>query len=260
MSKGHERLSRARVHSLGTWQEGHAHEKERQSLAGGTLDVDQAFDVHLCLWEYHLYGDQGSAGIRTAVDQTLEQARRMKAPRARSRCARASPARSTSVRADGTRPTRSSAARSKAFGWSEARAARRCRSRGSQFSSRLVASLEEGRRLLDEGLVVGGRAAMRSHCLTRMLASLARNRLAAGDHDGARASLEEGLAEADVTGTARRATVCSCRKPCVSRSHPATSALPRGTHERSTTSPVVLVAAHGPRWPSTHADASRRTW
>ena len=73
-------------HSLGAWQEGHAHEKERQSLADGTLDVDQAFDVHLCLWEYHLYGDQGSGGIRTAVDQMLEQARRMKAPRAVALC------------------------------------------------------------------------------------------------------------------------------------------------------------------------------
>src|SRR5262249_49005595 len=79
MSKGHEMLALA-CHSLGAWQEGHAHETERQALADGTLDVDQAFDVHLCLWEYHLYGDQGSSGIRSAVDQTLEQARRMNAP------------------------------------------------------------------------------------------------------------------------------------------------------------------------------------
>ncbi|HVJ15026.1 MAG TPA: hypothetical protein VM686_06280, partial [Polyangiaceae bacterium] len=56
--------------------------------------------------------------------------------------------------------------------------------------------LEAARTLLDEGLVVGGRAAMRSHCLTRIHASLARNRLAARDRDAARASLEAGLAEA----------------------------------------------------------------
>jgi ATP/maltotriose-dependent transcriptional regulator MalT len=57
-------------------------------------------------------------------------------------------------------------------------------------------ALEEARALLDEGIVVGSRAAMRSHCLTRIHASLTRNRLAAEDRDGARASLEEGLAEA----------------------------------------------------------------
>ena len=50
--------------------------------------------------------------------------------------------------------------------------------------------------MLDESIVVGGRAAMRSHCLTRAHASLARNRLAANDRDGAQASLQEGLAEA----------------------------------------------------------------
>ena len=53
-------------HSLGTWQEGQAHEQARLALADGTLDVDQAFDVHLCLWEYHLYSEQGAAQIRTA--------------------------------------------------------------------------------------------------------------------------------------------------------------------------------------------------
>jgi hypothetical protein len=37
---------------------------------------------------------------------------------------------------------------------------------------------------------------MRSHCLTRIHASLTRNRLAAGERAAARASLEEGLAEA----------------------------------------------------------------
>jgi hypothetical protein len=65
--------------------------------------------------------------------------------------------------------------------------------------------LEAARGLLDEGMVVGGRAAMRSHCLTRLHASLARNRLAAADRDGALNSLEEGLAEA-----ARHGHCASC--------------------------------------------------
>lgn len=193
MAKGHEMLALA-CHSLGAWQEGHAHEKERQSLAEGMLDVDQAFDVHLCLWEYHLYGDQGTGAIRTAVDQMLEQARRMKAPRAVALCENFA----------GT-------VEFLAGRWDEADARLRCAvegfrevasASGEALSLQRLAvlltargMLDDGHRLLDEGIVVAERAAMRSHCLTRMYASLARNRLAAGDHAGASASLQEGLAE-----------------------------------------------------------------
>jgi tetratricopeptide (TPR) repeat protein len=194
MSKGHEMLALA-CHSLGAWQEGNAHETERQALADGTLDVDQAFDVHLCLWEYHLYGDQGSGGIRTAVDQTLDQARRMKAPRAIALCESFA----GTLDFQGGR-------------WNEAeanlrRAVQGFRIVGSASGEALSlqrlavlltarGELEEARALLDEGIVVGERAAMRSHCLTRLHASLARNRLAAGDREGAQTSLREGLAEA----------------------------------------------------------------
>jgi len=194
MSKAHEMLALA-CHSLGTWQEGHAHEQQRQALADGTLDVDQAFDVHLCLWEYHLYGEQGATQIRAAVHQTLEQAQRMKAPRAVALCENFG----GMLDFQGGR-------------WKEAeaqlgQAVERFRGVGSACGEALSlqrlavlltarGELEAARKLLDEGLIVGSRAAMRSHCLTRIHASLARNRLAAGDRQGARASLEEGLAEA----------------------------------------------------------------
>lgn len=193
MAKGHEMLALC-CHSLGDWQEGHAHERQRQQLAAGSLDVDQAFDVHLCLWEYHLYGPMGPGGIRPSVAQTLEQAQRMQAPRALGLC--------------------------KSFGgaldfqagrWHEAEAQLReavqlFRQVGSASGEALSlqrlgvlltarGQLEPARSALDDGIVVGGRAAMRSHCLTRLHASLARNRLAAGDRNAALASLEEGLAE-----------------------------------------------------------------
>ncbi len=203
MAKGHEMLALA-CHSLGAWQEGQAHERERQALAEGGLDVDQAFDVHLCLWEYHLYGEQDAAQIRTAVDQTLEQAQRMKAPRAVALCENFG----GMLDFQGGR-------------WNEAeaqlrQAIDRFRQVGSACGEALSlqrlavlltarGDLEAARTLLDEGLVVGGRAAMRSHCLTRIHASLARNRLAARDRDAARASLEEGLAEA-----ARRGHCATC--------------------------------------------------
>jgi DNA-binding SARP family transcriptional activator len=194
MAKGHEMLALA-CHSLGAWQEGHAHEKERQALAAGKLDVDQAFDVHLCLWEYHLYGDQDSGGIRAAVDQMLEQARRMKAPRAVALCENFA----GTVDFLGGR-------------WDEADAQLRRAiagfrlvgsASGEALSLQRLAilltargQLDEARQLLVDGLSVGQRAAMRSHCLTRMYASLARNRLAASDPASATESLAEGLAEA----------------------------------------------------------------
>jgi tetratricopeptide (TPR) repeat protein len=203
MAKGHEMMALA-CHPLGEWQDGQRHEHERQALADGTLDVDQAFDVHLCLWEYHLYGDRGSDGIRRVVEQTLDQARRMGAPRAIALC--------------------------RAFGgtldfqtgrWGVAEAQLRealllYRQVGSACGESLslqrlgtlltaAGRLDEARTLLDEGIAVGGRAAMRSHCLTRLHASMTRNRLAAGDLASARTSLTEGLAEA-----ARHGSCATC--------------------------------------------------
>ncbi len=52
---------------------------------------------------------------------------------------------------------------------------------------------EEARKALSEGLVIAERAAMRSHCLTRLQASMIRNRLAAQDAEGLAISLADGL-------------------------------------------------------------------
>lgn len=52
--------------------------------------------------------------------------------------------------------------------------------------------LDEGWTILNEGIAVAERATMRSHCLTRLYASMARNRLAAGDLPAATQCLEEG--------------------------------------------------------------------
>jgi DNA-binding SARP family transcriptional activator len=193
MSKAHEMLALA-CHSLGTWQEGHAHETERQALTDGALDVDQAFDVHLCLWEYHLYGD-GHATIRSAVDQTLEQGRRMKAPRAIALCESFA---GTLDFQGGDWNAAEAQLRRAVDGFRQVGSA--C---GEALSLQRLAvlltargALEDARGFLDEAIVVGSRAAMRSHCLTRIHASLTRNRLAANDRESARVSLEEGLAEA----------------------------------------------------------------
>jgi DNA-binding SARP family transcriptional activator len=194
MAKSREMMALA-CHSLGEWQEGRGHEAARQSLAGdGALDVDQAFDVHLCLWEYYLYGDQGLRAIRATVGQMLEQAERMKAPRAVALC------KSFAGTLDFQSGDWSGAAaqlqqavdlfRQVGSASGEALSLQRL---GVLLTAR--GELERARAILDEGIAVGERAAMRSHCLTRLHASLARNRLAAGDRAGAQASLYEGLAE-----------------------------------------------------------------
>jgi tetratricopeptide (TPR) repeat protein len=53
--------------------------------------------------------------------------------------------------------------------------------------------VDEALSALTDGLVVAERAAMRSHCLTRLHASIIRNRLAARDAEGIRSSLDDGL-------------------------------------------------------------------
>jgi DNA-binding SARP family transcriptional activator len=195
MAKGHELLALA-CHALGSWREGQEHERARGELGGDTLDVDQAFDVHLCLWEYHLYGDRETRelGLRTEVERALALALRMGAPRAEALC-----------RCFG------GALSFQSGDWDAAEAELRSAvalfrrvssASGESLSLQRLGvvltargRLDEARAALDEGIAVGARAAMRSHCLTRLYASLARNRLAAGDLPGAEAGIEAGLVE-----------------------------------------------------------------
>jgi Tfp pilus assembly protein PilF len=53
--------------------------------------------------------------------------------------------------------------------------------------------LDEAMVVLQDSVVIGERAVLRSHCLTRSYASMARNRLAAGDLHGAQSFMELGL-------------------------------------------------------------------
>src|SRR5260370_34875648 len=69
-------------HSLGEWQRGLDFEQQRSLLTGSERDVTEVFDIHLCLWEYRLYGDHDSDEVKQAFTATLKQARRMGAARA----------------------------------------------------------------------------------------------------------------------------------------------------------------------------------
>jgi len=56
--------------------------------------------------------------------------------------------------------------------------------------------IDEGLEILGRGVLVAERSTMRSHALTRLYASIARNRLAAGDVEAADRALEQGHEEA----------------------------------------------------------------
>jgi hypothetical protein len=60
--------------------------------------------------------------------------------------------------------------------------------------------LEEGRSILEEGVIAAERAHMRSHCQTRIYAALARNHLAAGDLTAAGQTLALGLSASQAHG------------------------------------------------------------
>ena len=60
--------------------------------------------------------------------------------------------------------------------------------------------LDEAMALLEEGVIVAGRASMRAHCLTRLYASMSRNRLMAGEIEAADHYLMLGLAMSERHG------------------------------------------------------------
>ena len=60
--------------------------------------------------------------------------------------------------------------------------------------------LVEAMAIMQEGIIAAERAVMRAHCLTRLYAGMARNRLEAGDLDGAAQSLHLGLAMSERHG------------------------------------------------------------
>lgn len=60
--------------------------------------------------------------------------------------------------------------------------------------------LAEGQTMLEEGVMAAEQALMRAHCLTRLYAAMARNRLAAGDLDAAEQALALGLAMSERHG------------------------------------------------------------
>ena len=198
LARAYEMLALA-YHSLGEWQRGLDFEQQRSLLTGSELDVTEVFDIHLCLWEYRLYGDHNYDEVKQAVTATLTQARRMGAARAVALC----------HCFDGALEFQSGH-------WVSAEASLRAaillyRQIGAAFGESLSCQrlgalltakgkIDEGLAILQEGLAAAERAVLRAHCLTRVNASLVRNRLAAGDLMAADQALTLGLAMSERHG------------------------------------------------------------
>ncbi|WP_041653775.1 hypothetical protein [Allomeiothermus silvanus] len=58
---------------MGRWEEGLRYELKR-GLAGWSPEVALATDAHLCLWEYHIYGEDPYQQARAFIHQVQEHA------------------------------------------------------------------------------------------------------------------------------------------------------------------------------------------
>ncbi|GEM_PF-1116709 len=74
-----------------------------------------------------------------------------------------------------------------------------------------LGNLDEGRRRLEQGVVVAQRGAMRSHTLIRLYAALGRNRLDANDPAAARSYVDQGLALVE----AHERCICNASIHCI---------------------------------------------
>ena len=198
LARAYEMLALA-YHSLGEWQRGLDFEQQRSLLTGSERDVTEVFDIHLCLWEYRLYGDHNYDEVKQAVTATLTQAQRMGAARAVALChcfAGALEFQSGHwVSAEASLRAAIGLYRQIGAAFGEALS---CQRLGALLTAK--GSIAEGLAILQEGLAAAERALLRAHCLTRVNASLVRNRLAAGDLIAADQALTVGLAMSERHG------------------------------------------------------------
>jgi predicted negative regulator of RcsB-dependent stress response len=142
--------------------------------------------------------------VKATVETTMQQARRMSAPRAIALC-----------------QCFNGALEFQAGNWVEAERALResiqlYREIGAASGEALACQrlgvlltaqkrLDEAMAVMQEGVMAAEHALMRAHCLTRLYAAMARNRLQAGDEAAARQALMLGL---DMSGRHGHCTTC----------------------------------------------------
>jgi len=184
-------------HALGDWRRGVSAEIRRQALAiEDGFRVDEAFEGHLCLWEYHLYGNRPYREVERSVKDALAQAQAVGNLRAMAVCEHALGSLHFVVgRWPESRDELASSIRlARAVGASQAAVI------GEQRLGLLetaTGQTTDGRRRLERALAEAQDAdslITHHHSRTRILATLARNRLQTGALDAARDSVDRAFA------------------------------------------------------------------
>ncbi len=246
-------------HSSGRWKEGLALEIGR---LGPAADADPGlgllFDAHMCLGEYHLYGDASFEAVAAYAGQRLEQATRVGARRAQALArlllgeSLLSQGRWNDAEAELQRSLETQRAVSSAA--------------GQALTLQRLAELRVYRgdshgadELLAEGLALEIDAPMAPHVTGRLYATLALSALARGDAPVAARYIEEAAEAAGGSVRARPVARCWIRSQRMPIWRWATSSAPMGMRRLPSRPPRTGRAARGGRWPSASTAGCSRT-
>ncbi|WP_460172444.1 ATP-binding protein [Thermus sp. FJN-A] len=209
---------------LGRWEEGLRYELKR-GLAGWSPDVALATDAHLCLWEYHLYGEDPYQQAQRFIGQVQEQAQAMGNLRCLAVCHYALGSMEflrTNLQ-EATRHLEHALELHHKIG-SPAGEAYTLARKALLHTAR--GELEAGWHAVERGLEAAREAAVRDHCLMRLYAAGLWNRLEARDRPRAARLAQAGL------GLEAEGALCPV---CSVQFYPALAAflLEKGEHENA---------------------------
>lgn len=174
---------------LGRWEEGLKYEMERK-VHGWSPEVVVATDAHLCLWEYHVSGDQPFQKAHRFMEQVAEQAEELGDLRCVAVCHYALGTMHLwrGERRQAVDELASSLKLHEQVGSPAGMAYALAR---KSVLHTLMGAKELGWQAVREGLTFAEQAAVRDHCLQRLYGVGIWNRLEAGDHTGAREMAEK---------------------------------------------------------------------
>ena len=183
---------------LGRWEEGLRYETQRQ-VYGWSPEIVVATDAHLCLWEYHVAGDQPFQQARSFIERVAEQAGRLGDLRCVAVCHYALGTMHL-WRGESQEAVEELEASLELHGrvGSPAGMAYSLARKGVLHTLRGASAL--GWQAVQDGLAHAEQAAVRDHCLQRLYGVGLWNRLEAADLDGAQTLVEQSRALLDETG------------------------------------------------------------
>ncbi len=169
---------------LGRWKEGLKYEKEKY-YADWSPEIVVATDAHLCLWEYHVTGDQPLQRARSFMEEIAEQAAEVGDLRCVAVChyALGTMFLWRGERRRAVRELTSSLELHDRVGSPAGMAYSLAR---KSVLHTLAGANDLGWQAVQEGLDYAGKAAVRDHCLQRLLGVGLWNRLESGDSEQAR--------------------------------------------------------------------------